>query len=123
MISVAGRDRAHAGALKGLVPVVPATRRQFDRSEQITGFVRVYFGARNAGVPVDVRVSIVDARNRSVFESMSVLAPAPSVSTTSADHTFEVPIAELTGGEYLLSVSAARSDVTVRRDVPFVVVQ
>jgi hypothetical protein len=86
---------ANRALIADLVPIVPTTVREFSRSERAIAFVRVY--------------------QRTSMD----LAAGQFSRSHGADGRFTIPLTELRGGEYLLTVEAVRGDRRSRRDVRF----
>jgi VWFA-related protein len=110
-----------AGGLSELLPVIPTVSRAFARTDSVVAFLRVYQGAARALQPIDVRASIVDAGGRTSFEESRTLGAAAFGATRAADYQLAPPLSRLGPGEYLLSVEAAGTGATMRRDVRFAV--
>ena len=86
----------------------------------MTAFVRVYQSEHDASVPVTLSRRIIDASNRSVMESSDRLFEQGNSAKHSADYQFELPLASLTAGQYLLTIEATRKErQTAHRDVVF----
>jgi len=105
--------------LADLLPIVPTAARAFPRSGQIAAFVRVYQGGRDAPVPVQMRLRIVDAATQSVVDESMVLEPARFGPRRAADCPFQLPLSKLGEGEYLLTIEAAAGKNSARREVRF----
>lgn len=105
-------------AFAALVPVVPTTRRQFERRDRVRAFVRVY--QREPARIVQMVARITDAADRIAAEGSSVLAVSSFSPYKGADFTYELPTASLSPGSYLLSIEARLDTKTaVRREVRF----
>jgi VWFA-related protein len=118
-------ERTPAGAVANraliadLLPIFPTTVREFSRSDRVIAFVRVY---QRTGAPAeDVTLSwrVLGDDNRTAVEGTTALAAGEFGRNQSADGRFTIPLAELRGGEYLLTVEAVRGDRRSRRDVRF----
>ena len=115
---------APADALKSVVPMVPTARRTFAGSDRVGAFARLYrkpARASEAGVPI--RVQIVDAGGLTVFDRSQDFAPERFTAQQTADIMFDVPVAQLDAGEYLLTFETRHSGGTIRRDARFRVVR
>ena len=106
-------------AFAAIIPVVPTTRREFERGDRATAFVRIYQGGRQPAADVDVTVRLMDATGAEVVSRTDAVAPARFVARRSADYTYELPLATLTPGAYLLTIESRLGSITVRRDVRF----
>ena len=106
---------AGADTLGGLVPNTPTTQRSFAEEDRVTAFLRVYQGGKKPPLPVAVRATITDARDRIAFDSRQPLEPARE-----ADFSVTLPTATLATGPYLLTIEASVDEKTVvRREVRF----
>jgi VWFA-related protein len=97
-----------SGALSALIPVVPTTRRTFDKTQHVTVFLRAYQGGRDPIRPSTLRVRIVNDSNSAVLDRTDV-APVERFDpgTRSFDYLFELPLGALEPGQYLLTFDAA----------------
>jgi hypothetical protein len=120
MLHAAGATPARpARVLEDLVPFTPTARRQFARSEQIAGFVRIYQGVRRAAMPLYVRAQIMDDRDTRVFGRETRVLPTDLGANRAFDYSVDLPLSTLTAGEYLLTVDVEHGNDHVRRDVRF----
>jgi hypothetical protein len=86
----------------------------------VTAFARVYQAEHDASLPVTLRRRIIDASNRTVQESSDRLFEPRNSASHSADYQFELPLASLSAGQYLLTIDATRKEKeTTHRDVVF----
>ena len=107
-------------AFAALVPVVPTTRREFEPQDRVRAFTRVY--QRGRAEPVRVSVRVTDAAGRTTAETADTIAASTFDANNAADFTYELPLASLPPGSYLLSIEARRDARTdVRRNVRFTV--
>jgi hypothetical protein len=108
-------------AFAKVVPVVPTTRRDFERADRVRAFMRVYQRAARAET-VRVTTRITDASDRVVLERSAALDEPKPAQYSAADFTFEVPIGSLASGHYLLTLEASLNPrIAVRRDVRFAI--
>ncbi len=106
-------------AFAAIIPVVPTTRREFERGDRATALVRIYQGGRQPAADVDVTVRLMDATGAEVVSRTDAVARTRFVPARSADYTYELPLATLTPGAYLLTIEGRLGSITVRRDVRF----
>jgi VWFA-related protein len=111
---------APADAFRNLAPVVPTARRRFRPTDHVAAFVRVY-QARAAFTPAEVSTTITSAENLIEVQQTTTIEGAPFGRLSAADHRFEIPVAELQPGEYLLTVEVDAEGGTARRDVRFTI--
>jgi hypothetical protein len=114
------RSAASSSPFADLIPLEPTAKRQFGTTERVTAFARVYQSVSDPPVVVTVTTRIVDASNRSVYEASTALFETDRGAEHSADYGFDLPLASLTTGQYVLTVEATRrAKQTVRRNVIF----
>jgi VWFA-related protein len=108
------------GPFRDLFPLEPTARREFAPTTHVTAFVRVYQAERDELVPVTLSRRIVDGSNRTVQESSETIFEKSKQGSHSSDYQFELPLASLMAGPYLLTIEATRKPKqTARRDVVF----
>jgi len=113
------RNGTRTGSLEGVSPIVPTSSREFITSDVLTGFLRVYQVAGDP-VPVDVAIEIFDAGDVRMFDLAQRLDPAMFMEDGGTPVLFDVPLAGLTPGPHLLSVTARLpGGRTTRREVVF----
>jgi len=106
-------------ALAKILPVVPTTLRDFTRTDNVSGFVRISQGGTEPVEPVTVALKIVDSEGVTVAQQSDVRDPARFAGARMSDYEFAVPLANLTPGQYLLAVSATAGTRKSARDVRF----
>jgi VWFA-related protein len=105
--------------LARFLAVKPTTDRTFAASEPIVAAMRVY-QAKQPVQPVTVRATILDAKDKVVFDNSQRLEAAPFTTEGSADFRLTLPLSQLGPGAFLLRLEASRAGATVvRREVPF----
>ena len=104
---------------KDLLPIVPTTRRDFDRRDRVSAFVRVYQGSQDTPHAAELVAQIHDLGGRVVTKDAYSFPPAQFAASRSADYRIAVPVDRLSSGEYLLSVDATQGSHTARRGVRF----
>jgi VWFA-related protein len=113
---------APRGTLAAIAPIVPTSERAFQKLDRASAFVRVYQGGSDPLESVTVTTRVVDEHDIAIADRVETLtADRFSATTRFADYRFELPIATMTRGEYLLTFEAAVGKVTKRRDVRFTV--
>jgi VWFA-related protein len=106
-------------AFAAIIPVVPTTKREFDRSDRAQAFVRMYAGGRQPPARVEVTARVTDASATAVVVKTEAVAAERFGPKRSADYTYDLPLGALAPGSYLLTLEARADAVTVRRDVRF----
>ena len=104
-------------ALAAILPFAPTTTREFGQDELVTGFLRVHQGGDRPNVPVGVAITIVDGTGASAFASSQALGGERFGRARAANVRFDVPVAKLAPGPYLLSVEAVAGKATTRREI------
>jgi VWFA-related protein len=108
--------------LTSLLPVTPTARRQFRRTDEVSVFVRAYQGGGDPVRPIAVTARILDRSDSVVVERQTTLFDGAGGTGQSSDYTFDLPLAALPPGSYLLMIEAAGAKDRARRDVTFEVV-
>jgi VWFA-related protein len=115
---------ATPGALAGpeaavdWLPLVPTSRREFQATDEVRGFVRVAQGGRRPQ-PVTVEVRITDGTDTVVHRVTREFVAEAFTEAGDPGYAFDLPLANLRTGRYLLTVEATRGARTARRDVVF----
>jgi VWFA-related protein len=111
---VAPRDH-----LAKLLSIVPTTRRAFTRADAVRAFLRVYQAGRAPLLPVSMAIRIVDATDAVLLAQEEELEAGRFKRDRAADYQFQLPLAQLPPGEYLLTLTASRGDLSEQRHVRF----
>jgi VWFA-related protein len=93
-------------AFDGFLTMPPTTARTFDRADRASAFLRVYWGRNKPGATVTMTATITDTDNRQVFTRTTPLTPDATTGLRSADYQLDLPLNELSTGEYVLTLSA-----------------
>jgi hypothetical protein len=109
---------APADLLKDLMPILPTARRTFARAEQVSAFVRVQQGGSRSD-PVTIVGRVVDTAGRVVRDDTRTFVPDRFATSRSADYQLDLRVADLTPGDYLLSIEATSGKKSQRRNVRF----
>jgi VWFA-related protein len=120
VLSASGIASAGNEALTSLIPVMPTTRREFIKSDEVTAFMCVYQHAKGTFESVQLDVRIVDDHDAVKFHAAETIAADRFDATRSVDHQFNLPLADLFPGPHLLTVEATNGKNAARRDVRFV---
>ncbi len=110
---VAPRD-----ALKGVLTLVPTTRRTFVAGDRVTAFTRVFQGGKEAVKPLAIRVQLRSPRDETIVDRPIQLPADRFTGDRSAEVAMDLPVDQLAPGEYLLRIEA-ESGSGVRRDLRF----
>jgi len=109
-------------ALKTIVPVIPTTRRVFAPTYSVSGFTRVYQGGKAKLADVTAHVTVRDTEDKVIVDKPMTVSADKFVGR-GADLQFDVPVADLPNGQYLLTVEAGSGSTSVRRDSRFQIVR
>jgi len=102
------------------VLLAPATaRREFDRHDRPTAFLRLYQGLGGPPASVFLKTTIVDARNRQRYGQDATIASSSFTNGGSTDYVINLPFQDLEAGAYLLTVDAKAGVLSDRRSVRF----
>ena len=104
-----------------LPPVVPMTTRAFDRTAKVASVVEMYQSVSANAQPVVMAVTIRDDREQAVFTASKTIDAARFSASRGVPFRFELPLATLPTGEYLLTFDAKAGSATARRQVRFAV--
>ena len=115
-----GLASAPKGMLRDILPVVPTTLRDFTRDMTVAAYLRAYQGGTASAQPFQLTGSIINARNEKVW-SMPVPLQRAVRAERFAEARFELPVARLEPGRYLLTVEVTDGSRTVRRDLRFTI--
>jgi hypothetical protein len=78
------------------------------------------FNSQKPPAPVNVKVTILDAKDKPVFEATERVEAAPFATAGFADYRFVLPLSKLGPGQFLLRLEASRSGApAVKREVRF----
>jgi VWFA-related protein len=125
--------------IKAYVPVAPTARRTFSAADRVTAFARLYQGGQtSAAVPdpdpsrrrqsgpvlqtVQLSILVTDSQGTVRFRRAEAVASDMFGSNDRmAEFRMDVPLKDLTPGEYLLTLDATSSRGAARRDVRFTI--
>lgn len=108
--------------LKTIVPVIPTTRRVFAPTYKVSAFMRLYQGGKTKLADVAAHFTIRDTEDK-VLVDKPLAVSAGNLVGHGADLQFDVPVADLPSGHYLLTVEAGSGATAVRRDSRFQIVK
>jgi hypothetical protein len=104
-----------------LLPIVPMTIRTFDPTANVTSLIEVYQSLGANVQPVVMAINIRDDREQIVVNASQTMDAIRFGASHQALCRFELPLAKLARGEYLLTFDAKAGTMTARRDVRFTV--
>jgi VWFA-related protein len=106
-------------AFSGILPVVPTTRRVFEATDRVSGFVRVYQTGRKSAMPVTLTWRIVDRVGTVIVERTERMDAERFGVARAADVVLPLPLGALSAGSHLLQVAAAAGEDSAARDLRF----
>lgn len=120
-VVLASRDHVvlPADGFSDLLPVAPTAQRTFVSGDRVTGFVRVYQQPGRQAVSTTAKAVVLDTDSRVMHEHAIALDPARFDPARAADYQFDLPVARLPPGEYLLRIEAVANKETAERSVRF----
>jgi hypothetical protein len=123
--------------IKAYVPVAPTARRTFSGADRVTAFARIYQGGQTSAAAPDparprqsgpvlqtVQLSILVTDSQGTVRFRRAEAVAADIfgpNDRMAEFRMDVPLKDLTAGEYLLTLDATSSRGAARRDVRFTI--
>lgn len=122
ILGTSERTEAQADAATSRIPIFPTTQRTFRRGDRVWSFMQIYQGTRRTDElrSVSVRTSVVDERDRAVYDRTFTFAPAEFVQRT-AEVRVILPLVKLPPGRYVFRIDATLGPRTASRGVPFIV--
>jgi VWFA-related protein len=122
MLGTREREEGPADAAAPLIPIVPTTQRTFRRGDRVWSFMQVYQGTERKDElqAVAVRTTVVDERDRPVYDRSLTLRPDEFVKRR-ADVRIILPLANLPPGRYVFRIDATLGQRIASRGVPFIV--
>jgi len=111
-------DASAAGTSPSRTPTV---RRTFNRTEDVTVMTRVWQGGRGRPRPVSVGARVIDGADRQVWRRDLSLPAEAFAADRSAPYPVSLPLADLTPGDYLLTVQITRANRVLERHVRFTI--
>ena len=116
-----GRAALPADGLADLLPTAPTAERVFAPSDRVKGFVRMYQQTSGRPVAATLTVAVLDATDRVLTEQTTAFDAGRFEPARAADCPFDLPLANLAPGDYLLRLDARASKATATRGVRFTV--
>lgn len=101
-----GRPAYVAEDLEAVLPASPTAQRTVASTDHAAAVLRVHQDERRTQLPVIVTMAIVDAQDEVVADDRIVLDATQFLEPRSADAVFELPLAQLSAGEYFLRLTA-----------------
>jgi len=114
-----GRRIGGRQEIDGLLPFAPTAMRTFDARDRVGALVRVEQGASRP-VAVTMTTSIADALGAVLVTKSDIIA-ATAFANGEAEHRFEIPLADLPPGPYLLRFVATIGATSAQREVRFLI--
>jgi hypothetical protein len=103
--------------LTAFLPILPTAERTFDRTQQVTAFIRVYQGGEIPPQAALIGLRVVDDHDLVVLDLTSTAPTAAFAMSRSADYRYTLPLRDWHPGAYLLTVSATVGSHVATREV------
>lgn len=113
-----GKPAGGRQTLDGLLDFPPTTTRTFASTDHVGALLRVYQRAETSRLDARVEMTILDSAGTPVVNSSQEIAGSAFV-TGAADVRYEVPLATLSPGSFLLRVIVTAGKERVERSVTF----
>ena len=113
-----GHLAAPGGALSSVAPFGPTSQRDFAKTDALRAFVQVYAGGKVPAGSIDLNVRLTDESGKVVFRLSEPLAANRFDTNRLVPYLFDVPLARLASGRYLLTAEASLGGRSSKRDVP-----
>jgi VWFA-related protein len=112
----------HQG-IADVLPFAPTALRMFAPTDRIGALLRVHQRARGPAQAVVIETEIMDVTGATVHTSTRTLSADAFTDVLGVDHQFDLPLAALAPGDYLLRFVATAGERREQRDVRFSVGQ
>jgi hypothetical protein len=116
--AIGGRE-----ALVDVLPFAPTSIRDFARTDAVGALMRVYQSSRRPARQVTVVTHVIDEMGKEMLAQSSVYEAARFAAGKGVGHRFELPLATLEPGDYLLTFVASTGEggAQAQREVRFAV--
>jgi hypothetical protein len=111
---VGGRE-----VLADLLPFAPTVARTFASGDHVGALLRVHQSAGRPAQSVVMETAVLDAAGTVVHTGSRTIRAEAFADGSGVEHRFELPLATLTAGDYLLRFVAMAGAARARRDVRF----
>lgn len=119
---VEGHPIGGRAALNDVLPFAPTTVRTFASTDRVGALLRVYQAGRSMA-DATVTTEILNIADEVVVSATRTIPAAHFQSGVGVDHPYELPLKQLSAGDYLLRVTVTAGKQTAHRDVRFTVPQ
>lgn len=107
-------------AVADLLPFAPTAIRDFSRTDHVGALLRVHQPANARPVPTTIETTILDEQGTAVATNRQTLA-ATAFAAGAAEYRYEVPLAELRPGSFVMLIAATTGKLQDQRTVRFTV--
>lgn len=114
-----GRVALPADGLSAVLPTVPSAERTFAPTDRVSGFVRIYQQSGGRPVTASLTAAVLDSSDKVVTEHTTSIESGRFEPVRAADFHFELPLANLVPGNYLLRLDATAGLNTTTRGARF----
>lgn len=111
---------ARTDVLASILPLAPTTARDFSPSDNVIAFLRVFQGGTTPIAPVTVSTRVLDIDDKPLVDLSGTIAPEAFDATRGAPFEIPLPLAQLSHGPHLISITVTTPGSSkVRRDLVF----
>jgi hypothetical protein len=113
--------KAMAAPLRGLDASIAGAlpKSDFPMNVTVVDFVRVYQGGSREPAPATITTRVIDSTNKQLGDGFRNVEATSFGKSRSFDYRFDLPVRDLSRGEYLLTVDVAAGSRTAQRALRF----
>jgi hypothetical protein len=104
--------------LSDILPFQPTARRAFRKTDKAAAFVRIYQRTPSFA-PAAVKTTVTSTTGEVVADADERVRGAAAGNGSAADYQVDLPLAALTTGEYLVTITATLGNRTAQRQLRF----
>jgi hypothetical protein len=119
LLSSASAMAAPPDAFADIMPRPFTARRALDQTGPATVLLRIYQVGARSPVGAAVRLRVIDERNVQRIAHDARLEPTGFAASRSADFAYDLPLASLDPGEYLVTVDVSAGGKVLQRTLRF----
>jgi hypothetical protein len=107
---------APADAFSDVMPLTPTARRTFRQADRVTAWLQFHTPKAGGGT---ITTRLTDAANDVIAELTQVIEAPSSGEFATSEHRIDLPVDDLTPGEYLVTVDVSAGTSRAHRDARF----
>jgi VWFA-related protein len=104
--------------LGDVLPFTPTARRTFQKTDKAAAFLRIYQRARTFS-PTSVKTTITSTTGAVVAAVDERVQGAAAGAGSASDYEVDLPLTDLSAGEYLITITASLGNRTAQRQLRF----